>query len=1099
MIKYIYAMMGLPYPHTYNVGILCLIIVCKSTERMCLYLLRNIIKHGKKFVVILTAFVLLVSMCCVPYASAATLAEKFGTPSKDNDEIKAETKFKGYLRELAELNPDATDYSGKDIVLTPSEAKVTGMIGNKTKEEISSTAVPLGSAFGKDNIIVWTEDYSSFQWTFTAPVSGFYQIEIDYINTPYNKIPVGDEKVYELAIDATREIEFDGEVPFLECRTLTFKKLWKDEAAPEKNKVGDQIAADLVEISEWQTYQFNDPDGYYEYPIKIYFEAGEHTITLNYSLRDMYLGNITLKAPVSYPSYEEVYASYPTKDLTGTDVYFFQAENFNYVYGENGELLENGYVYTKSSSLLRNMESKDTSTTPFVSGYSCINIVGGESSWYMDRDTITWKFTVPETGLYKISVRVCNNTTIGMPVYRKIMLDGDTPFEELNTYRFKYSYNYYTETLGEKDGDPYYFYLEAGEHILGMQMTMGGLGDIALTFYEMEDALNRISRKINKICGSDPDSNYNYRLEARIPELIPTVTTIIETFKTMIENLKIVCETDSSDLINNISSNVESLEEFVEKPEDIVSNLSTLKDLQTTLGSWISDLESSTLAVDFIEIAEPNGEVSNPKTSFWRVLEDLWKSFIVSFEKDYNSSFTNTGDKTKTSIEVWMSRDREYSDMIVKLMDGYFLGGVDQNGNPIEYYINLRLTPGQIGFGGFNLFLLSYMSGNEPDMLWNVGGGDAVNFAIRGIGYNLKQFDDYDEVVSRFCEASMIPATYQDNTHTRDGVYQIPETGGMNVAFYRTDVFEDMGISVPNTWSEVYDTILPTFYRENYQWVPEGAGVRLMQRNGYPFRCNNLVTGYDTDLYMQCFLEDVDDYQVYGCDLSIMTFQSFRNGTCPYMMGDMGTYTQLMVAAPELLGKWKITLIPGEYDELGVLNRTYGALGGSGFMILDTAEHPEYCWDLIKWWTSTEVQIEFEYMVDAKFGQANRWCSSNMEAYLALPWTTEEREIIKEMYKWYLGCTTVLGSYQQDRYANFANNQVLIQGLNARDSIEQMVQYINPELVRKQLQYDIEPASEEEIAKMEYDISAITLLSNYRAQREAALAKLKEQEEGEAK
>ena len=80
----------------------------------------------------------------------------------------------------------------------------------------------------------------------------------------------------------------------------------------------------------------------------------------------------------------------------------------------------------------------------------------------------------------------------------------------------------------------------------------------------------------------------------------------------------------------------------------------------------------------------------------------------------------------------------------------------------------------------------------------------------------------------------------------------------------------------------------------------------------------------------------------------------------------------------------------------------------------------------------------------------------------------------------------ILGSYQMDRYSNFAFNQVVIQGKNARDAIEEMVAYVNPELVRKQEQYDIIPASEEEIANKVYDITALDRVSYYRKLREEA-------------
>ena len=154
--------------------------------------------------------------------------------------------------------------------------------------------------------------------------------------------------------------------------------------------------------------------------------------------------------------------------------------------------------------------------------------------------------------------------------------------------------------------------------------------------------------------------------------------------------------------------------------------------------------------------------------------------------------------------------------------------------------------------------------------------------------------------------------------------------------------------------------------------------------------------------------------------------------------------------------------------------------------IMPETKYADHCWEVMKWWTSTDIQIEFSSMVDAKFGQENRYYSANVEALLSMGWTTQERAIIKESFNWYCNMQNIIGSYQMDRYGNFAFNQVVIQGKNARDAIEEMVEMINPELVRKQLQYDITPASEEEIANKVYDITAIDRVSYYRRLREEA-------------
>lgn len=111
---------------------------------------------------------------------------------------------------------------------------------------------------------------------------------------------------------------------------------------------------------------------------------------------------------------------------------------------------------------------------------------------------------------------------------------------------------------------------------------------------------------------------------------------------------------------------------------------------------------------------------------------------------------------------------------------------------------------------------------------------------------------------------------------------------------------------------------------------------------------------------------------------------------------------------------------------------------------------------------------------------------------MALPWTAEERAVIEEQFNWYLNVPIVLGSYQADRYSSFAFNQVVVQGLSARDAIETMVDYVNTELRRKQIEYGITPATQEEIDNKVYDVTAADKLPYYQQLREEAQAKLEQ-------
>ncbi len=1042
-----------------------------------------------------------ISLLGAPTAFATTL-ENWFTPPSTGDESDlgraelSELKYK-YYREQ-EAFAGAENYAGSDIVLTPSEAVSTDEAEGSTKDNPIYRETPLTDEKGKTNVIAWSEEYSGFNWTFNAPMTGFYSVKVEYLS-----------KADDLGVAPKREFSINGVVPFEEAVALEFKKFYKDTTLPESDIVGDQTAPEQVEVREWNTVYLRDPSGYYEENLHFYFEEGENTISLFYANSDMFLGNIIICAPQQLDSYETVSATYPQLSTTGNKIVAaFQAEWNEAHLAADTEGKVKGWLSLKSSNMLRPQASKNVTVQPFVSGYTVINQMGGDTNWSKDREGLEWTFVVPADGLYKIALRVANNLNIGMPVHRQIYIDGEVPFEELNAYKFLYNYNYVTETLSDDEGTPYLFYLTEGEHTIRMETTMGAMGDAAVMFAQVSDELNLITREVNKILGSNPDANYDYRIEEKVPELIPTLEKLISDYEKLIVSFTEICETDSSSIVNEMKASISTIQDVIDHPYDIQNKLGNVSQIQTTMGSWITKIEASALMIDWIEIAEPAAEVTVVKSSIWKEIKNIWDSFIVSFSKDYNTAYDEAIGDGKDVVELWLSKDRENADLLMDLMNEEFTMESDY-----EFAIKLRITPGQVGFGGFNLLLLSLMSHQGPDLIWGTDAGTVVNYAIRGVGYDISQFEDYEEVVSVFNQATMIPLTYKDNSEeTKDGVFGLPgTTGGVGFALYRTDIFSELGITPPETWDEYFDVMLPAFYKGNYQAMPSGAGTWLIQQGGWSYRAGYRLSGFDTELYYECFERDVDQYFVYGIDVNNNGFQGFRDDEYPYLFSDIGTILTLHITAPELSGKWGIAPTPGMYDELDVFCRAGGGMGPGEVLSIMTEldkfdgdeeafqRRANNCWEIMKWWVSYDVQMAYTHMVSAKFGEENRYLSAHEQAFIdGLGLTPQQNEVIEEMMKWCIASpSVVLGSYQQDRYAGFAFNQVVIQGLSARDSIDQMIEYINPELVRKQLQYGIEPATEEEIANKVYDDNAIIQLEFYRLQREEAKKELEKKNNGE--
>ena len=178
----------------------------------------------------------------------------------------------------------------------------------------------------------------------------------------------------------------------------------------------------------------------------------------------MILRSITLKNDEKlkdYNTYYETQKNAGKNDYTGERV-----------------LIEAERATKKSSSMLYPTQDQ---SSPDVNPYSAKllknNTIGGES-WSHSGQWIEWEFEVPEDGFYNITVKGRQNYARGSVSSRCLYLDGEVPFQEVETISFEYDNDWNVMTLSDENGTPYEFYLAAGKHTLRLEATLGGMGEI---------------------------------------------------------------------------------------------------------------------------------------------------------------------------------------------------------------------------------------------------------------------------------------------------------------------------------------------------------------------------------------------------------------------------------------------------------------------------------------------------------------------------------------------------------------------------------------------------------------------------------------------
>lgn len=880
--------------------------------------------------------------------------------------------------------------------------------------------ISLTSYQEKDNVFVWDKTMKTISFEVDIPESALYQMEAEYYVTGDSSNP------------AVRSIYIDGKTPFTEATNTVFQRMFVDEGEPVINTIGDETRPKQKETPAWRVTRFVDSTGMATLPFKFYLEKGKHTIKIEYIDEDMALSYLKLVVPYNPPSYAEVKAEYQSKGykaVSSEATVDFQAETT---------------AIEKSDPTLRRETDGDPTVQPRSISTRKLNVIGG-SRWKTGAQSITWSFSVKETGLYKIAVRNQQNFNDGLPSYRQIAIDGVVPFEELEEYCFPYNRSWRLTELQSEDGEIFEFYLTEGEHTITMTVKYGPMTQVMESINDDTILLSSMIMDINKITGNDPDPNYDYEFFETIPDLKENMEALAASLQAKHDYLMEICSQRPA-MASNFNTIISQLESMIKNPYGIAARIEELNTAQTNLGTYYLNLQAQQLTIDYFRVGAVSEVWKNEKASIFASLYTTFMNFLSSFYKDYdNVGGTLSEDvQIKETIEVWVARGTEWAEIIKEMADEDF---TPKTGIAIKMNV---VPSSQLSAGNVNAIMLSITSGKAPDVAVGVDATSPVDFAIRDAVVDLSKLSEWDEVKGRFIEEILVPYEYEG------GVFAIPETMDFNVLFYRKDIMADLNLGVPNTREELYKYVLPVLYQNGYDfWYSKDFTQILYQHGGSFYTEDGYYSGLDTAEAYDAFVEYCELYTSYGCPTQADFYNRMRSGEIPIGIGNFSVYMKLSVAAPELSGKWGIAPLPGVLREDGTIDRSAGGLTGQGDIILSGTDKLESSWEFLKWWSSESVQTDFAREVEALQGAAARWNTANLAAFENLSWKEEDLNVLKEQWSWAKEKPNVLGGYFTDRYITNAWTTTVISGGDARDALEDAVKAINRELKMKQEEYGI--------------------------------------------
>lgn len=872
-------------------------------------------------------------------------------------------------------------------------------------------------------VLAWQEGSGLgwVEWTFDVPASGLYNLGIEYYPLPGKRASI------------QRDFKIDGQYPFIEARRIVFDRNWADAHPPGRDNQGNDIRPSQVEVPIWRFQAFEDAQAMYREPYKLYLEAGRHTVRMGVIREPIAIASIRLYGAVEIPRYQAVKETYAAKGYQPVkDVMIV-------VQGEDAE-------YKSTPTLTRNY-SPNPAAYPPAEGNFRLNVFGGWR-WRRAAERASWRFSVPETGLYKIGVKRWHGDWSRMPAFRSITIDGKYPFDEMQEVGFPYDWYWRLDTLSDPaTGEAFLFYLTKGEHVLEMRSVVGPAAETVRVVDAVTRDMSELARHVILLTGSEPDPLMEWDMEREIPDLVPRLERMAAALEREAARLVEIAgmKPTSADTLTEVAA---QLRNMAEKPDTVPNRLLQLSETQSMLGYWTLDLQEGEFEVDSIIIASPDAKMPPGNAGAlaqWRLTA---LNFLASFRKEYTvigNVYDPNDPEQGVVLEVWMARGIEWGKIMKELIEETFTPATGIR-------VNLHLVPpGSLSAGDMSVLLLAATAGKAPDVACAVNPNLPVEFAIRNALVPMSQFSDYAEVAQRFRPGALIPYTYQDQ------VFALPETQNFSMMFYRTDILDSLGLKPPQTWDELYDMMW--ILQQNgldfyYPPGPEGLTPFLFQHGGDYYTEDGLRSALDQPEALAAFREWTSLYTNYHVPMYADFFNRFKTGEMPVGIADYWTYVLLSTAARELMGRWQMAPIPGTRMADGTINRATGG-SGNAVVIFKQSEHPQEAWEFAKWWTSTEVQLRYGVELEALLGVEARWNTANVEALQGMAWPRADIEAITEQWQWFQERPVVLGGYYTPRHVSNAWNKVVLQGINPREALEEAIRQINRELRKKQEEFGI--------------------------------------------
>ncbi len=841
--------------------------------------------------------------------------------------------------------------------------------------------------------VAFVNDTDSADVQIVVDTAGWYSIGIEFM-------PYGESDRYDISLSV------NGEYPFLQSKNIDIYSAMVDlETTVSDN--GDDIRPDSVISKELQSRVFKDSSGYVSGDYLYYLNAGANNVGILALNGTLALHSVFAAAQKPQIGYDDYIKGLSSKKSDGEYSVLIEAEN--------PTLKSNRSIISGTDrSGPDTTHNRGTKNDAFSLK---LNILSEENFKYQNQ-WVEYDFDVEKSGFYKIAMRVKQTLQGGLFCSRKIYIDGEVPFKEFNSIEFEYSDSWYIKELG--DDEPYLVWLEKGSHTIRVEVTTGEMAELITELSSEMEQLNTIYNKIFMVTGSSPSMYMDYDLVGQIDGLLDDLKSINKRLSDSLEKLIRISGGRKGTGFSVIDSLVVQLEDFIKNPDTIADRLVSFKDNSTAFGSWVVSLKEQPLGMDSIVLCTENSQQYADKTGFFGKLLFQIKVLFGSFINDYDSV---SGNK-KDSLNIWVMTGREQAQIVKNLSQNYF-----EPENDIG--VDISVVAGSL--------VEATLAGTGPDIALFVGDSTPILLGARGVLTDLKQFEEYDELVKPFNSEILVPYTYEG------ACYGIPLSYDLPMLFYRTDIFEQLGITCPQNWDDFYNAVSVIQSNMMTVGVPSTIFSTILHQNGGSYFDESVETCIlDSDEGVAAFEQTTDFYTQHLLPVSYSFYNRFRTGEMPMAIEAYSSFLQLDYAAPEISGLWKMAPIPNN-------GKTDKYLSGTSTtaVMFEKTKDKKAAVKFLSWFTQKSVQVLYGQQLEMILGVVGRYTPANTEAIPDLGWSTSDAKLIISQFDVIKEIPIIPSSYYISRNFDNAFRKVVYSGENPRETLLLYTRDINKEITRK--------------------------------------------------